>query len=195
MKKLLIIFVLILISIMVFSMRLGINVTPYNGYYNNNYINGVRVISTTPGLPAYGYLEVGDIITEMVSIPNGQIWNNPNNPNGGLMISLNPYMPLGAQLYTLNNYGISYSYSQITNLQALLGIVNTASYHSNVIMRVFKPNWGTWTYVSLTLDTNNSGTFWIMPMPQQNQGVVYGPGIQGQTNVQGQVQLRIWIRF
>ena len=180
---------------MVFSMRLGINATPYSGYYNNNYITGVRVISTTPGLPAYGYLEVGDIITEIVSIPNGQIWNNPYNPNGGLLFSLNPYMPLSSQLYTLNNYGISYNYSQISNVQTIAGIINSSSYHSNVIMRVFKPNWGTWTYVSVTLDTNNSGSFWIMPMPQQNQGVVYGPGMQGQTSVQGQVQLRIWIRF
>jgi hypothetical protein len=203
MKKIVITVLILLIVTLGFSIRLGVQLQNFNGYYNGMYLNGVRVTATAPGYPAYGYLQPGDIITEAIMLPNSQIWGNPGMPNGGALISFNPYYPLNQQLMQLAQYNYQYNYTQTTSYTAMVNFINSAPYYSNIIMRIYRPSWNSWTLASVVLDSNGQGSVWMMPMPQQQPQVQVNPTqpqVQVNPNnptvqIDPNFQIRIWLHF
>lgn len=194
MKRFLIAITLILlVTTIAFSVRLGVQLQNFNGYVNGQYLNGVRVTQTAMGYPAYGYLYPGDIITEAIMLPNSQIWGNPNNPNQGALISFNPYYSLNQQLGQLAQFNYQYNYTQTYNYTTVLNFINSAPYFSNIILRLFRPQWNSWTLVSVVLDSSGQGSIWGMPQPQQP--VVQVNPNQPQVQINPNFQIRIWLRF
>jgi hypothetical protein len=196
MKRFLIAITLILlVTTLAFSVRLGVQLQNFNGYVNGQYLNGVRVTQTAMGYPAYGYLYPGDIITEAIMLPNSQIWGNPNNPNPnqGALISFNPYYSLNQQLGQLAQFNYQYNYTQTYNYTTVLNFINSAPYFSNIILRLFRPQWNSWTLVSVVLDSSGQGSIWGMPQPQQP--VVQVNPNQPQVQINPNFQIRIWLRF
>ena len=205
-KTLLITLLIVLFFTISFSIRLGVQLQNWNGYVQNQYMQAVRVSQTAPGYPAYNNLFPGDIITEAVMLPNSQIWANPNMPGQGTIISLNPYYPLNQQLHMLGQYSYNYRYSQLNNYQTILNFINTAPYQSNIVMRIFRPQWNSWTLISVVLDSSGGGNIWTMPgpgqqpqvvpnQPNQQPQVVPNQPNQPQVQINPNIQLRIWLRF
>src|SRR6056297_3793526 len=194
MKRLLITMSLILLlATMAFSVRLGVQLQNFNGYVNGQYLQGVRVTQTAMGYPAYGYIYPGDIITEAIMLPNSQIWGNPNNPNQGALISFNPYYSLNQQLGQLGQFNYQYNYSQTYNYTTVLNFINSAPYFSNIILRLYRPQWNSWTLISVVLDSAGQGSIWAMPQPQQP--IVQVNPNQPQVQINPNFQIRIWLRF
>jgi len=192
MRKILLFFFLVfIISINVFALRLGVQSQSWGGFIQGAYYTGVIVNQTAPGYPAYGLLQSGDIITEGIIVPNSQMWNNPGNPNQGALISLNPYATLGSQLYLFNQYIFPPSYAGFSNWNVFNSFINSAPYSSNVIMRVFRQQWNTWTLVSIVLDSAGNWNVWQIPQQPQVQ---VQPG-QPQIQVSPGFQFQIWIQF
>ncbi len=194
MKKFLIAITLILlITTVAFSVRLGVQLQNFNGYVNGQYLQGVRVTQTAMGYPAYGYIYPGDIITEAIMLPNSQIWGNPNNPNQGALISFNPYYSLNQQLMQLGQFNYQYNYTQTYNYTSMLNFINSAPYFSNIILRLYRPQWNSWTLISVVLDSAGQGSIWAMPQPQQP--IVQVNPNQPQVQINPNFQIRIWLRF
>jgi len=194
MKKFLIAITLILlITTMAFSVRLGVQLQNFNGYINGQYLNGVRVTQTAMGYPAYGYLYPGDIITEAIMLPNSQIWGNQFNPNQGALISFNPYYSLNQQLGQLAQFNYQYNYTQTYNYTTMLNFINSAPYFSNIILRLYRPQWNSWTLISVVLDSAGQGSIWAMPQPQQP--IVQINPNQPQVQINPNFQIRIWLKF
>ena len=194
MKRIFIACILILlITTMAFSVRLGVQLQNFNGYVNGQYLNGVRVTQTAMGYPAYGYLYPGDIITEAIMLPNSQIWGNPNMPNQGALISFNPYYSLNQQLGQLAQFNYQYNYSQTFNYTTMLNFINSAPYFSNIILRLYRPQWNSWTLISVVLDSAGQGSIWGMPQPQQP--IVQVNPNKPQVQINPNFQIRIWLRF
>lgn len=192
---------LMLFTLSLFAIRLGVQLSNWQGMLQSGYVSGLQILQTAPGYPAYGVLLNGDIITEALLIPNSQIWNTPNNPNGGFMLQLNPFAPISSQLsipwYQL--YGLRYM--NTTDQNGFSNFIASASFGSNVILRVFRPSWNSWTLASVILDVGGQGSVWMMQSVQQqgNQVMVQpSPSQGGQIQVQPSspsLQLKIWIDF
>ncbi len=194
MKKILVLLVLItLITSFAFSVRLGVQLQNYNGYINGQYLTGVSVTQTAMGYPAYGYLYPGDIITEAIMLPNSQIWGYQYNPNQGALISFNPYYSLNQQLGQLAQFNYQYHYTQTYNYTTMLNFINSAPYLSNIILRLYRPQWNSWTLISVVLDSYGQGSIWAMPQPQQPV-IQVNPG-QPQIQINPNFQIQIWLRF
>jgi len=187
---------IVLLATMAFSVRLGIQLQNFNGYVNGQYMSGVRVTQTAMGYPAYGYIYPGDIITEAIMLPNSQIWGNQYNPNQGALISFNPYYTLNQQLMQLGQFNYQYNYTQTYNYTSMLNFINSAPYLSNIILRVYRPQWNSWTLISVVLDSAGQGSIWAMPQPQQQPQRVIGDNPnQSQVQINPNFQIRIWLRF
>ncbi len=196
MKRMLIVglLIVVLFGTNLFAIRLGAQIVDWNGFIQGQFYQGALVQQTAPGYPAWNTLFPGDIITEGILIPNSQIWQNPGNPQQGYLISFNPYAPLNQQLWNLQQYGLAYNYQGNVRYATLLNMIQTAPYFSNVVFRVWRPQWNSWTLISVVLDTAGQGSIWVMPQPQVQGQIIIGPG---QIVVQPQIHIgiQLWIRF
>ncbi len=195
MKKALIvsILILLLVSVNLFALRLGVQSQSWGGFIQGTYYTGVVVNQTAAGYPAYGLLQPGDIITEGIIIPNSQMWNNPGNPNQGAVVALSPYQTLGSQMYLFNQFMFGPSYANFSNWNVFNSFINSAPFSSNVIFRIFRQQWNSWTLASIVLDSSGNWNVWLMPQQSQPQMQVQ-PG-QPQIQVNPGFQFRIWINF
>lgn len=203
MKKivLLLCVLLLFVSLHAYAIRLGAQILNWNGMIQGQFYQGVLIQQTAPGFPAWNTLFPGDIITEGIMIPNSWIWSQPGNPQQGMIFSFTPFNPLNQQLWNLQQYNLPYNYQMNLRENTLLQMIQTAPYNSNVVFRVYRPQWNSWTLISVVLDSAGQGSIWIPPQPgpqpPSGQVIVTPPG-PGQVVVQppqAHVAIQLWIRF
>ncbi|HPE68884.1 MAG TPA: hypothetical protein PLF96_06180 [Thermotogota bacterium] len=199
-KTILVLLLLCLMALSAFALRLGVQLNNWAGYIQGMYVRGTQILQVQVGSPAWGSLQPGDIITEAVMVPNSQVWMNPGMPGQGFVLNFNPYVPLSSQISMLNQYGVG-SYMATTNWMNMVNLINAAPYGSNVILRIFRPSWNSYTLASIILDNAGNGSIWLMPQPVPMSGqvqVVPQPGggqVQVQAQPTGQFNLQIWFHF
>ena len=118
---------------------------------------------------------------------------------GGAVFSFTPFYSLNAQIYVFGQYGMQPMYYQISSYHALSSVIGYAPYNSNVILRIFRPQWNAWTLVSIVLDSQGGGNIWMMqqvPAQQLPGGGVFVPN-NPQFNPQNNPNafIKIWIHF
>jgi hypothetical protein len=155
------------LAVSAFSITMGIYVDTFKGAIDGCKVKGIYVNKVEPNYPAFGHIQIGDIITEAVLVGEGRVWNHCCElPQTGRTFVFNPAYSLNNQLFMLKEARARYYYNDINRWQDMAYLLNRALPGDTALLRLYRTQTREWLYVAVSLGAEGRYTFINTPQYQ-----------------------------